>query len=40
MKSNQLTRGEERRLMYVENKNGDIGGVHGRIGWVNVFSSW
>jgi hypothetical protein len=34
MKANQLTRGEERRVMYVENKNGDIDGVPGRIGWV------
>jgi hypothetical protein len=34
MKSNQLTRGEERRLMYVENKNGYIEGAAARIGWV------
>jgi hypothetical protein len=34
MKANQLTRGEERRLMYVENKDGDIDGVPARIGWV------
>jgi hypothetical protein len=34
MKKNQLTRGETRRLMYVENKDGDIDGVRGRIGWV------
>jgi hypothetical protein len=34
MKSNQLTRGEERRLMYVENKNGYIDGAGARIGWV------
>lgn len=34
MKTNQLTRGEERRVMYIENKNGDIDGVPGRIGWV------
>ncbi len=34
MKSNQLTRGEQRRLMYVENKNGLIDGVAARIGWV------
>jgi hypothetical protein len=34
MKTNQLTRGEERRVMYVENKNGDIDGAPARIGWV------
>jgi hypothetical protein len=34
MKSNQLTRGERRRVMYVENKDGDIEGVRARIGWV------
>lgn len=33
MKS-QLTRGLGRRLMYVENKDGDIDGVSARIGWV------
>ncbi len=31
---NQLTRGEKRRVMYVENKDGDIDGAQGRIGWV------
>ena len=31
---NQLTRGEKRRVMFVENKDGDIDGVQGRIGWV------
>lgn len=30
----QLNRGLSRRLMYVENKSGDIDGVRGRIGWV------
>ena len=34
MKVNQLTRGENRRLMYVENKDGDIDGTAARIGWV------
>ena len=34
MKANQLTRGEERRVMYIENKNGDIDGAAGRVGWV------
>jgi hypothetical protein len=32
--SNQLNRGLSRRLMYVENKNGDIDRVTARIGWV------
>lgn len=31
---NQLTRGQKRRLMYVENKDGTIGGSDARIGWV------
>jgi hypothetical protein len=31
---NQLTRGLNRRLMYVENKDGDVDGVAARIGWV------
>jgi hypothetical protein len=30
----QLNRGLKRRLMYVENKDGDIDGVAARIGWV------
>lgn len=30
----QLTRGEERPLMYLENKNGEIDGYDARIGWV------
>jgi hypothetical protein len=34
MKANQLTRGEKRRLMYVENKDGTIDGANARIGWV------
>lgn len=34
MKKNQLTRGENRRIMYVENKDGDIDGVPGHSGWV------
>ncbi len=33
---NQLTRGLDRRLMYVENKDGDIDGVPARIGWVEL----
>ena len=39
MKANQLTRGENRRVMYVENKNGDIDGVAARIGWVTFSRS-
>jgi hypothetical protein len=31
---NQLTRGSKKRLMYVENKDGQIEGAHARIGWV------
>ncbi|MFY9823567.1 MAG: hypothetical protein WAM82_19450 [Thermoanaerobaculia bacterium] len=34
MKTNQLTRGRTRRVMYVENKDGDLDGAGGRIGWV------
>jgi hypothetical protein len=34
-KETQLTRGLKRRLMYVENKDGDIDGAHARIGWVS-----
>ena len=34
MKYNQLTRGENERIMYVENKDGDIDGFKARIGWV------
>lgn len=30
----QLTRGQKRRLMYVENKHGEIDGANARIGWV------
>jgi hypothetical protein len=31
----QLTKGMRRRVIYVENKNGLIDGVQGRIGWVS-----
>lgn len=31
---NQLTRGQKRRVMYVENKHGQIDGARARIGWV------
>jgi hypothetical protein len=34
MRTNQLTRGLKRRVMYVENKDGDIDGASARIGWV------
>lgn len=39
MKTNQLTQGESRRVMYVENKNGDIDGSRARIGWVEFSKS-
>lgn len=39
MKANQLTRGELRRVMYIENKDGDIDGVDARIGWVEFSKS-
>ncbi len=39
MKNNQLTKGENRRVMYVENKDGDIDGVDARIGWVTSSKS-
>ena len=35
----QLTRGLKKRLMYVENKDGDIDGAAGRIGWVTFSKS-
>ena len=35
----QLNRGLKRRLMYIENKEGDIDGVVGRIGWVEFSRS-
>lgn len=31
---NQLTRGQEKRLMFIENKKGEIDGYRARIGWV------
>ena len=39
MKVNQLTRGENRRLMYVESKDGLIDGARARIGWVTFSKS-
>ena len=39
MVENQLTRGQQRRVMYVENKDGDIDGAAGRIGWVTFSRS-
>ncbi|MBO9710611.1 MAG: hypothetical protein J7521_20610 [Caulobacter sp.] len=35
----QLNRGQERRLMYVENKAGTIDGVRARIGWATFSRS-
>ena len=39
MKNNQLTKGESRRVMYIENKDGDIDGVAARVGWVAFSKS-
>jgi len=39
MKTNQLTQGKERRVMYVENKDGLLEGAHARIGWVTFSKS-
>ena len=36
MKTNQLTKGENRRVMYIENKDG---GIDARIGWVTFSKS-
>ena len=35
----QLNRGLKRRVMYVENKGGEIAGANGRIGWVTFSKS-
>ena len=37
MKNNQLTKGKNSRILYIENKDGDIDGAGARIGWV-IFS--
>lgn len=34
MKKNQLTQGQSRRVMYIENKDAAIDGASARIGWV------
>lgn len=39
MKANQLTRGHECRVMYIENKQGLIDGVRARVGWVEFSKS-
>lgn len=36
---NQLTRGKESRVMYIENKNGDVFGADARIGRVTFSKS-
>jgi hypothetical protein len=36
---NQLTRGAKKRLMYIENKQGEIDGANARIGWVTFSKS-
>lgn len=35
VRETQLTQGLKTRLMYVENKHGEIDGANGRIGWVH-----
>ncbi len=35
----QLNRGQKRRLMYIENKDGEIDGTNARIGWVTFSKS-
>jgi hypothetical protein len=35
----QLNRGLKRRLMYIENKDGEIDGANGRIGWADFSKS-
>lgn len=39
MKTNQLTQGKDRRVMYIENKDGDLDGADARIGWVEFSKS-
>jgi hypothetical protein len=39
VKKNQLNRGQRRRLLYFENKNGLIDGVSARIGWATFLKS-
>ena len=39
MKANQLTRGNSTRVMYVENKDGEIDGFAARVGWVRFSKS-
>ena len=39
MKWNQLTKGETRRVIYVENKDGNIDGTAARIDWVSFSKS-
>jgi hypothetical protein len=36
MKNSQLTKGHERRVMYIENKQGLVDGERARIGWVEL----
>ena len=39
MQENQLTKGEARRVMYVENKDGLLDGAQAFIGWVTFSKS-
>lgn len=34
MKTNQLNKGENRKIMYIENKDGELYGSNAHIGWV------
>ena len=34
MRKTQLTKGPARRVMYIENKDGEIDGAQARVGWV------
>ena len=39
MRKNQLNQGQLCKVMYIENKDGNIDGVEGRIGWVTFSQS-
>jgi len=39
MKKNQLTKGLARRVMYIENKDGELDGTAARISWVEFSKS-
>ena len=39
MRKTQLNRGLQRRMTYVENKDGEIDGVNARIGWLEISTT-